>query len=266
VYCIAEAQALSADGQAVAPAGIGGEPVRNVQFSDLAAVVSDSPFEQYDVTRENLMAHEQVVEAVMERSPVLPMSFGTVAGNDQQVQQLLANAVDELHQALSEVRGRVELGLKVMWRQERLFAEFANTDENIRALRDQIAAAPPEETYDQRTQLGEFIAAAMERQREVDAAQILNALQPLAVDTRVNSLMSDVMVLNASFLVERSKVSEFEARVEELRQAQDGREVLQYAGPLPPYNFVNLNLGTELQDAGMAYQDADVTYQEADMA
>jgi hypothetical protein len=211
------------------------------------------------------MAHEQVVEAVMQRSPVLPMSFGTVAGNDQQVQLLIQRALDELHEALNGVRGRVELGLKVMWIQDRLFAEFANTDENIRALRDQIVALPPDQTYDQRTQLGELIAAAMERQREVDVQQILNTLQPLAVDTRVNPIMSDVMVLNASFLVEKSKVPQFEAQVEALRQAQNGREVFQYAGPLPPYNFVSLNLGQELQDTGAAFQDTGAAFQDADM-
>lgn len=258
IYCITRAQAATksdtkrADTQAFTVSGIGGKPVRAIPYSDVVAVVSDSPFDSYDVTRENLMAHEQVVENVMEHSDVLPVSFGTVADDDQAVQQLLlAGALDGLHQAFDVVHGRVELGVKVMWDQDRLFGELAAEDETIRALLDEIAGTTPDETYDERTQLGELIADAIERKRDQDSASILQALQSLAIDSRVNDIYTDTMVLNASFLVDKQQVSAFEAQVDALRQAQTGRLLFQFAGPLPPYSFVTIAVGKENQDVNV---------------
>jgi Gas vesicle synthesis protein GvpL/GvpF len=244
IYCVTNAQSVPPNSQALSVTGIGGQPVRAVPYSDLAAVVSDSPSDTYDVTRENLTAHEQVVENVMRQSDVLPVSFGTVADNDQAVQQqLLAPAFDDLHQALNRVHDRVELGVKALWEQERLFAELAAEDDSIRALRDAIAGTTPEETYDERTQLGELVAAGIEGKRDQDAAATLSQLQPLAVDVRTNPIYGDTMVLNASFLVDKQQIPAFEAQVENMRQSQAGRLIFQYSGPLPPYNFVSITAG-----------------------
>ena len=256
IYCVTRAQALDtpgSDAQVLDVPGLGGEPVRAVKYSDLAAVVSDSPFDDYDVTRENLTTHEQVVERVMQQADVLPVSFGTVATDDQAVQQvLLEAAAKDLHQALDVVHGRFELWVKVIWEKDRLFAELSAEDESIRALHDQIAAATPEETYDERTQLGELISTGIERKRDQEAAAVLSALHPLAADVRVNENYADLMVLNASFLVDKQQIPAFEDRVRTLGQEQAGRLIVQYTGPLPPYNFVSIVAGGEGQNVEVA--------------
>jgi hypothetical protein len=249
IYCVTSAQSAPAtqtDGRALGISGINGEPVRAVTSSDLAAIVSDSPYDSYDVTREGLTAHEQVVEKVMEQADVLPVSFGTVAEDDQAVRQQLLEALsNDLHQALNQVHGRGELGVKVLWVKDRLFEEIAAEDESIQALREQIAGTTPEQTYDERTQLGELIAHAIERKSEQEATNVLNALQPAVVDTRVGNNFTDLMILNASFLVDKQQIPAFEAQLDRLRQMQNGRLIVEYTGLLPPYNFVSIVTGTE---------------------
>src|SRR5205085_6607077 len=139
IYCIACAQPFDKGGSPFTTPGIGGrdKAVRIVTYDDLAAVVSDATRDDYDVTRENLLAHQRVIMQAMTRSDVLPVSFGTVAESDQQIQeQLLHGAADDLHRALEEVRGCIELELKVLWNEERLFAEIMAEHDDIRALRD----------------------------------------------------------------------------------------------------------------------------------
>src|ERR671939_1288097 len=111
IYCVARAQPFENDNPPFATAGIGGhDQVRILTCDDLAAVVSDASQDQYAISRENLLAHQRVVTQVMTRSDVLPVAFGTVADSDQQVQaQLLKREVDDLHQALDYVGGRIEL-------------------------------------------------------------------------------------------------------------------------------------------------------------
>jgi hypothetical protein len=231
----------------------GHHQVRILTYDDLAAVVSDAPQDQYDISRENLLAHQRVVTQAMTRSDVLPVAFGTVAESDQQVQeQLLRGAADELHRSLAEVQGCIELELKVLWNEERLFAEIVAENDDIRALRDSLVGQAPEATHYERVQLGAMIAAAIQGKSEAEAASLLDALEPLAVATRVNDNFGDMMLLNAAFLVDKSQEQAFDARVQALGAAQAGRQIFQYVGPLPPYNFVDLRLQWEEDPDGIA--------------
>jgi Gas vesicle synthesis protein GvpL/GvpF len=255
IYCVAHAQPFEKGGSPFSTPGIGGrdKAVRIVTYDDLAAVVSDAPQDDYAVTRENLLAHQRVITQAMTRSAVLPVAFGTVAQSDQEVQeQLLYGAADELHRALAEVRGCIELELKVLWNEGRLFAEIVAENDDIRALRDSLAGQPPEATQYERIQLDELVAAAIQRKSEVEAASLLDALEPLAAETRVNENQTDMMLLNAAFLVDKSQEQAFDARVQALGEAQAGRQIFQYVGPLPPYSFVDLRLQWEEEPDGAA--------------
>ena len=255
IYCVARAQSFEKGSLPFTTPGIGGRDhaVRIVQRGDLAAIVSDAPQDDYDVNRENVGAHLRVLTQAMTHSDVLPVSFGTVAASDQQVQeQLLHGAADDLHQALEDVQGCIELELKVLWNEERLLAEIVDENDDIRALRDSLAGQPPEATQYERIRLGERVVAALQRKSEAEAAWLLDALEPLAVETRVNENQADMMLLNAAFLVDKSQEQAFDARVQALGEAQAGRQIFQYVGPLPPYNFVDLRVRWEEEPDGAA--------------
>lgn len=239
LYGVTYSQPFVRDKRAFQARGIAGRPIRVVQQGDLAAIVSDSPSDQYDITHENVTAHEGVIEEAMQRADVLPVSFGTVANSDQEVQErLLQHESEELHQQLGRIQNRVELGVKALWEQNALFTEIATEDSAIQALRDQIVGTTPEETYDLRLQLGELTDAAIQHRREKDSTDILDALSPLAVDVRTNNIITDMMIVNASFLVDKNQTQAFADKVSALQQAYAGRITFQFVGPLPPYNFV----------------------------
>jgi hypothetical protein len=226
--------------------------VRILTYDDLAAVVSDARQDRYDINPENLRAHQRVITQAMTRSDVLPASFGLVAASDQQVQELLYRKSDDLHRSLEQVRGRIELGLRVLWNEERLFAEVVAENDDIRALRDRLASQVPAATYYERIPLGERVAAAMQRKSAAEAAALLDALEPLAVETRVNENQSDRMLLNAAFLVDKTRIPAFDARVQALAEAQAGRQIFRYVGPLPPYNFVDIRMHRKEEPDGSA--------------
>jgi hypothetical protein len=248
VYGVGHAQAFAKGGPRFATPGIGGrgDVVRAVEYADLAAIVSDSPEMAYEVSRENVAAHQLVLEEAMTRSDVLPFSFSTVAGSDEEVREkFLKRESDELHRYLEYIRGRVELDLRVLWDRERLFAEIVSEDDEIRALRDSLAGRPPDETHHERVELGQLTQAAVTLKCDAEAEAILQVLQPLAVETGLNPNLTELMLLNASFLVDRTQVPAFDAQVQALGEAQAQRMSFRYVGPLPPYNFVNLSVNWE---------------------
>lgn len=249
IYCIVPARKWhSVEGRLRTPAmGSPGRSIRLVRNADgdLAALVSDSPLIEYAISRDNLLTHEGVIEEAMAYSDVVPLRFGTMATSDDEVREaLLEERQDVLHRLFARMEGRVELGLKVFWQRERLFAEIAAEDDTIRALRYamQATGAP---SFVQRLDLGRMTEQAVLGKREHEANRILDALDPLADETIVAPLRSDLMVLNAAFLVERSRVPAFDTAVGQLEATESGRLVIRYVGPVPPYSFANLVIDGE---------------------
>ncbi len=248
VYGVAPAEPFRTGSPPLRAPGIGGRgvPVRTIAFRDLVAVVSDVGGLRFDVSRENLLGHQVVLEEVLHRSDVLPFSFGTVAGNDEEVREvLLRGGFDALHQQLAYIRGCVELEVKAFWEQDRLFAEIAQENDEVRALRDTLTLLPDEEASLDRIALGQLTEAEIESKSAWEADGLLELLEPHAVEILVSPNLTETMLLNAACLVERTREEEFDGVVAALAEAHAGRFVFNYVGPLPPYSFINLAFETE---------------------
>jgi len=224
--------------------GNGGGVVHTVCNNGLTAVVSDSPTTQYESTRRNMLAHEKVLETVMKEFTLLPVRFGTVADSaspEHAIQKLLGSRFEEFEKLLTDMEDKVELGLKAFWRDEKaIFEEIVAENADIRRLRNSLSGKPPEATHFDRARLGEMVKEALNRKRAKEAAKILLPLRELAQSIRENETFGDRMVVNAAFLVNKSKEPEFDQVVGKLDEQFVERVAIRYIGSAPPYNFVNM--------------------------
>lgn len=223
--------------------GIGerGDPVYTINHRRLAAVVSDSPMIEYDNTRRNMMAHTLVLEEVMEDFTLLPVRFGTIAPNAESVgERLLGQRYEEFTQLVGQMRDRVELGLKAFWYEEAVFEEVVRENDAIRKFRDSLEGKSPDQTYYERIRLGEAVEKALSEKRTQDEERIMSRIRPHVYSSRSNKTISERMVLNAAFLVDRPKEPTVDAAVDQLDQEFGERLMFKYVGPVAPYNFVNI--------------------------
>ncbi len=246
IYCLIRSDRP----QEFASQGIGarGDRVYTVGIQDLAAVVSGSPGTAYEPILPNLLAHQLVLEEVMETFSVLPVRFGTVAPGAEAIREkLLKGRYDELQGLLRKTEGKVELVLKASWREGAVFGEIVAENPEIRRLRDELLDSSPEENRAERVQLGRMVEAALWARRDEDRQRILSALRPITHRVQTNKITTDMTVLNAAFLVERAREEAFDRAVEELDREMGRSMTFQYFGPLPPYDFANiiLHLGGE---------------------
>jgi hypothetical protein len=245
VYCIIRSEKVRDFGAI----GIGGgQRVYTVQHDDLAAVVSDTPIVIYDPTRENVLAHEFVNETVMKEHTVIPMSFGTVFRSEDDVTELLRSTYQAFSDVLDKMRDKIEFGLKVLWDREKVIATLERDNEEIRRLKDEISRHTATSTYFARMQLGRLIESSLEDMSALYVAHIHEQLKPVAVASRSNKPIGDRMIVNAAFLVERSREAEFDAQVKEASRVYEDILTFKYSGPWPPYNFVNIKLKLEKAD------------------
>jgi Gas vesicle synthesis protein GvpL/GvpF len=223
-------------------AGVGGADLDVVVHRDLAAVVSDVPPGPVRAKRRDLMRHMDVLQHVFDDGAVLPLQFGSVfPARDAVADGLLAERRDELVRLLKQFDGLAELRLRATYREDAILAEIVEHDRNVARLREltrQSGAADP-----RRLQLGEAVAHALAARRDHDAHAFTKGLQPIARDIVVEEPRTEYEVLRASFLVDRRKISTFDARLDELAGPERERMRFTYTGPLPPHSFVGLANG-----------------------
>src|SRR5712692_10291718 len=178
VYCVIQAPEPLKFGAV----GLGAEPaeVHTVHYKDIAAVVSDTPIEVPDATRENVLAHERVNENVMRSHTVIPMSFGTVFKTRDDIVELLRGAYDAFSDVLNKMKDKLEFGLKILWDRDVMIHELEKQDEDVRRLKGEIATQKGS-TYFARVQHGRLVDAALGNLSEQYVSEIFEALRDVCV-------------------------------------------------------------------------------------
>jgi hypothetical protein len=243
IYCIIATEEPLSFG----PMGIGGngEPVYTIGSGSLGAVVSKTPVKKYSVARENVIAHERVIEEVMKNHAVLPVRFATIAGDEEIIMKILEKEHDSFVDLLRFIVGKKELGLKALFSDQEIYRDILEQYEDIKALKEQISGIPPEKTHYQRMEIGKMVEAALSREKEKFKEEFLQALSPLSVETKTNHTYGEHMIMNAAFLVEDEKEEEFDRMLQGLSDKYDSKVRFKYVGLLPPFNFINLVIRTD---------------------
>jgi len=225
--------------------GGGNEEVYTVHHADLAAVVSRTPIFIFDPTRDNVLAHEHVVEAVMKNHTIIPMSFGTVFRTDEDVRAVLKNIYPSLKDVLGQMAGKLEFGLKVIWDRDRVIEELQRDHDEIHRFHQELMRKHLQSTYFARLHLGRMIDKALAELAANYVREIYDGLRDVCVASRDNKPIGDKMIMNAAFLILKNRESDFAAAVERLARKFDDRLTFKSTGPWPPYNFVNIRLRLE---------------------
>ena len=187
-------------------------PLGALSVDGLAAVYG--PASSGEVTPEALWRHEEVVEALMEDRDLLPVRYGTCLEDEATAVRAVAERRADLAVALDQVRGAIELAVRVLLADER------------------PAAAGPELSGAQ------YLCAKARSASERESA-IRTLHEPLSILARASrqaSPRAPSEPLRAAYLVDRPAVPAFTALVSRLQDANPRLRLL-CTGPWPPYSF-----------------------------
>lgn len=168
---------------------------------------------------EELVHYEETVETVMRRHTILPMRFGSVVDDEQEVRDLLKARAREFATALAQLDGAVEYGVQ---------ASVATAGSGSAPTGAAVAAGP-----------GESYMRA--RLREQQCRRELQDWLDQALDGTVRRRVFRVTPvcgpssISGAFLVDRAGEETFRRRIAELTEAADHK--LSWSGPWPPYTF-----------------------------
>ena len=210
------------------------DSLTTVTYQNLAAVVEEKEVKDYlhlpkEETIKELISHQQIIEKIMEYSPILPVKFGTVLKDDQEVRSVLEKGLF-LKNILREMEGRIELDLVCFWNEAKAAQMAYQKSSRVRSLA----------TSEDKITLGKLIADYLAGKREKLSNQILKTLKKEAVASCSHALADVNMLLNQAFLVEKEQEEAFNHTLNQLDSKFADLLNFRLVGPLPPYSFATL--------------------------
>jgi hypothetical protein len=217
---------------------VGNLRIYSVPWRDQAAVVADfeKPVDLNAHIREYALTHEKVVELIMNSFTVLPMRLLTIAADRANVLALLKENYDDFKENFARLSQKTEFGLKVLWPAEQI-KERLRRVRKINEVDETTSSISPAKMF----MKNKFDTYKVEKAFQVEAEKYIDTIDEffsgIAVEKKLQKLPTEKMLLNASYLVEKSRQNEVNPAFEKLRSAQPGLEY-QFSGPWPPYNFI----------------------------
>jgi hypothetical protein len=217
--------------------------VSQVTLSDFIGPESEANFKELSWIAPRALRHEEIIELIMLQSPVLPVRFGSVFSNLEQLENALIRHHDTILNFLNDISDKEEWTLKGFMDRElakktllkdillEKGVEYAALSQGVRYLKEQK------------------LKATVEKDLQVWLKKICGditvAVKDLAVNYCERRLLSKTetgaeldMVFNTAFLLQKNGLDSFKEKVEQLnRNYEQNGLVLELTGPWSPYSF-----------------------------
>jgi hypothetical protein len=216
-----------------------GRKIFNLTAGDLGLAVSRADGRESELRPENILAHNAVMEQLMERFSVLPVRYGTLLNQESAGQELIQQHGDQFRWQLHRLRGKVEMGVKVLWNISKVQSELLDSEISRDLILQQLGSSSPGHRYLRR----KYLEQAPEMQSLQLAKQVATGLhKPLALKSvaAVQELLrTPNLMLSGAYLLTRESVGAFREELERLRKCYSDYRFL-LSGPWPPYHFVKI--------------------------
>jgi hypothetical protein len=257
VYCIGEQEALAKVFEEALPAAIETDAVLEMISADtLAAVASPVPLADYgeDVLEERLgdatwtairaMRHEKIVEHFARRASVVPLRFGTIYLERENVAEMLSQKQADLRAIIERLRGREEWGLNVYYDRARLTENITTLSPRLREMTERASASTPGQSYLMRKKIDAMRETEARSEIKRIAGRVEGELSLVSEGAKRLRVLKDEgsahgeVCAKFAFLVERARFDRFRAEAERLAKEHETAGFrLELTGPWPAYNF-----------------------------
>ena len=219
--------------------------VYTIPYQDIACVVGDYPKNSFDCgpkeeVAKKLVSHQATVEKVMKEHTIIPIKFGTLLANGDEVKKVLEKGYSGFKDSLKKADKKIELDVVAVLNDlNSILKKIGEEDEEIRCFKEEIAKKPPEQTFQDRVKIGNMIKEALDKKRDELQEEMIEFLKDKAgVDeAKKHERMDDKMILNCAFLLDKDREKEFDRALNELDKKYNETMNFRCVGPLPLYSF-----------------------------
>jgi DnaJ-domain-containing protein 1 len=217
--------------------GLGNREVYTIQYADIGAVVSDIPVD-YIIKIEEAMTHEKTLRKIIETHTIIPIGFGVIARNESEIINILKRGQMKFKNTLEKIDNKLQINVKISW-DNTILTDILKENEEIQTL-----SAKAKKTANQslKIELGKKVKSALDERKNEYMKDIHSILGDLSNGSKQNKITDQDTLMNASFLVDKEKEQKFYGKLEELEKKYDKKLKFLCVGPLPPYNFTEIEI------------------------
>lgn len=223
--------------------GLFGEPIRTESIGPLAVVFSDISVETIRPKRQLLSDHQRIVAEISKRWDMLPVAFGLIASDEDELRSIVSNNVEQLAEELDRVSGMVEMGLVIRWVPENVFQYLVSQHPDLQTARDELVDG--QASREEMIELGRSFEAILRSERADHQSRISAALEGVCDSIDMQAPKDEHEIVRANCLIARDAEHAFGEAIEKAATSYSNDFSFAFNGPWPPYSFVNLKLSRE---------------------
>jgi hypothetical protein len=222
--------------------GVENSTLAMISSNGLTAIVEKTNRNHLVASPENALAFAKVIEVLSWNYSVLPVRYGTVMKSSESVIELLERCNSKFKETLQRIENKEEFSLKVLW-------DYEKGSEKIRQQM-KSGVAQKNLPFEGNTISKTYLLQKLEEHRFEDAllsyveqliAEICNLIEQLNPIHKFKKMVSQNLILDAVFLLEKEKKESFTKIIDQLKNQYSDLHFL-LTGPWPPYNFVEPNI------------------------
>jgi hypothetical protein len=212
-----------------------------ISLHDFCGPLAESRMQDLSWVGPRACRHEEVVEQVLQHSPVFPARFGTIFCSLESLVKLLKMHHTGISQFLDEVADKEEWAVKGLMDRGKAKDELASAILGREA--SGLASMSPGARYFQeqriRNNAGKELSCRVNKLRK-DVANSLGQYACRFCERRLLSreATGTDMIVNWAFLILKDSVPDFRARVAQAKEGYEKQGLkFELSGPWPPYSF-----------------------------
>ena len=249
--------------------GINNRDITLIPHKDIAVAVSNIHLINFDRLDKKELTHlvamhEQVNSDLMKKHDVIPMRFGMIAENIEEIRRILIKAYIQFKTVLERVAGKAEFIVQVSGNEKNILEKIVQENVAIQKLKREAESKGRILGFSSKMKLGRAISEAIEACRKEYIQDILSNLTAYFPDFSVGKLLdinkegianeanpvqqqvvygaSKEMIMNYSFLIGKTEESALEFQLNKMAEKYKNELKFKYIGPMAPYSFAVINL------------------------
>lgn len=224
--------------------GLEGAGVYNIPYCDIGAIVSEFTEPVQNKTKNNIIAHEEVIEKLMEHFTVLPGRFHTVFDGRDNLFSMMQSYYEDFRNNLERLYNKLEFGIKVIWPADKIKEHIINT---YKKSSQKVPIS--DDSSNKRFMREKFEKYKLDEEFEKKAEKFINVVDmffsKFAAEKKLKKLKTEDLLLDAVYLVKKDDQDDLREAFEYIKGIHASFKFL-FSGPWPAYNFVILPKNSNL--------------------
>jgi len=231
------------------------QPLSAEEYEGVAAILCEVPMDEFsgpsaEARMQELswvgpkaLRHGQVIEEIMQYSPVIPARFGTLFSSVPSLTQLLKHNLVQIKTFLDQAADREEWGIKGSISKARVKERLFSL--KLASRSDELAAMSPGVRYFKERQIRSEVDKEMSVWLKRILKTVFDELSGVSAECRKREVRfpslegsDSEIVVNWAFFVERQDTETFKELVQRSNTENETSGLLfDLTGPWPPYSF-----------------------------